>query len=392
MAIADLTDIHVAPVIHAAPVVKRADQRDFLGCAAALYRDDPHWIAPLRFEERMRVFGKNPLFEHAEVKAWVARRGGRPLGRITAQIDRLQQETQGNQAGSFGMLEAEDDPEVFAALFGAAEAWLRERGCTEVRGPFNLSINEEAGLLVEGFDTPPCVMMGHGRPYYPARVEEQGYEKAQDLFAYTLKSAFAPPPVMLKLAERAAREVRMRTLRRRDLAAELEILRDIFNDAWAGNWGFVPFTRAEFTELGKVMAALIPEDYVQIAEIDGRPVAFVVALPNVNEAARDLRGRLLPLGWVKLLWRLKVSGVRSGRVPLLGVRSEYHNTRLGPTLAFMVTNAVRGRLAQRGIIDVELSWILEGNSGMRNITETIGGSAYKRYRIYRKRLSLPHAE
>ncbi len=371
-------------VLSISPVSSRADRRDFLGLAAALYRDDPHWIAPLRFEERMRVFGKNPLFEHAEVKAWVARRGGRPVGRITAQIDCLQQETQGNQAGSFGMLEVEDDPEVFVALFGAAEFWLRERGCTEVRGPFNLSINEEAGLLVEGFDTPPCVMMSHGRPCYPGRVEAQGYEKAQDLFAYTLKSDFVPPPVMMKLAERAAREVRMRTLRRRDLAAELEILRDIFNDAWAGNWGFVPFTRAEFAELGKVLAALIPEDYVQIAEIDGRPVAFIVALPNVNEAARDLRGRLLPLGWAKLLWRLKVSGVHSGRVPLMGVRREYHLSRLGPTLAFMVINAVRGGLVRRGIADVELSWILEGNSGMRNIIETIGGTAYKRYRIYRK--------
>jgi len=373
-----------ATILSIAPVSRRGDQRDFLGLVAALYRDDPHWIAPLRLEERRRVFGKNPLFEHAEARAWVARRGDRPVGRITAQIDRLQQEIQDNRAGSFGMLEAEDDPEVFAALFAAAEGWLRERGCTEVRGPFNLSINEEAGLLVEGFATPPSVMMGHGRPYYPARVEEQGYEKAQDLFAYTLKSDFVPPPVMLKLAERAQREVQLRALRRRDLAAELEILRDIFNDAWAENWGFVPFTRAEFTELGKVMAALLPEDHVQIAEIDGRPVAFVVALPNINEAARDLRGRLLPLGWAKLLWRLKVSGVRSGRVPLLGVRREYHHSRMGPTLAFMVINAVRGGLVRRGIDDVELSWILEGNAGMRNITEAIGGTAYKRYRIYRK--------
>lgn len=371
-------------ILSAAPVSSRVDKRDFLGLATALYRDDPHWIAPLRLEERMRVFGNNPLFEHAEVRAWVARRGRRPVGRITAQIDRLQQETQGNRAGCFGMLEAEDDPEVFAALFAVAEDWLRERGCAEVRGPFNLSINEEAGLLVEGFATPPCVMMGHGRPYYPARVEEQGYEQAQDLLAYTVKSAFVAPPVMLKLAERAERDVQLRTLRRRDLAAELEILRDIFNDAWAENWGFVPFTRAEFAELGKVMAALLPEDHVQIAEIDGRPVAFIVALPNVNEAARDLRGRLLPLGWAKLLWRLKVRGVRSGRVPLMGVRREYHHTRLGPTLAFMVIDAVRGGLVRRGIGDVELGWILEGNSGMRNIIEAIGGTAYKRYRIYRK--------
>ncbi|MFP5413556.1 MAG: N-acetyltransferase [Gammaproteobacteria bacterium] len=373
-----------ATILSIAPVTGRGDQRDFLGLVAALYRDDPHWIAPLRLEERRRVFGKNPLFEHAEARAWVARRGDHPVGRITAQIDRLQQEIQDNRAGSFGMLEADDDPEVFAALFAAAEGWLCERGCTEVRGPFNLSINEEAGLLVEGFTTPPSVMMGHGRPHYPARVEEQGYEKAQDLFAYTLKSDFVPPPVMLKLAERAQREVQLRALRRRDLAAELEILRDIFNDAWAENWGFVPFTRAEFTELGKVMAALLPEDHVQIAEIDGRPVAFVVALPNINEAARDLRGRLLPLGWAKLLWRLKVSGVRSGRVPLLGVRREYHHSRMGPTLAFMVINAVRGGLVRRGIDDVELSWILEGNAGMRNITEAIGGTAYKRYRVYRK--------
>lgn len=371
-------------ILSVAPVSSRADKRDFLGLATALYGDDPHWIAPLRLEERMRVFGNNPLFEHAEVRAWVARRGRRPVGRITAQIDRLQQETQGNRAGSFGMLEAEDDPEVFAALFAVAEDWLRERGCAEVRGPFNLSINEEAGLLVEGFATPPSVMMGHGRPYYPARVEEQGYEQAQDLLAYTVKSAFVPPPVMLKLAERAERDVQLRALRRRDLAAELEILRDIFNDAWAENWGFVPFTRAEFAELGKLMAALLPADHVQIAEIDGRPVAFIVALPNVNEAARDLRGRLLPLGWAKVLWRLKVRGVRSGRVPLMGVRREYHHTRLGPTLAFMVIDAVRGGLVRRGIGDVELGWILEGNSGMRNIIEAIGGTAYKRYRIYRK--------
>jgi hypothetical protein len=380
MATADSTELRLAPV------AGRADQRAFLGLTADLYRDDPHWIAPLRFEERMRVFGKNPLFEHAEVRAWVARRGGRAVGRITAQVDRLQQETQGNRAGSFGMLEAVDDPRVFAALFGAAEDWLRQRGCTEVRGPFNLSVNEEAGLLVEGFETPPCVMMGHGRRYYAGRVEEQGYEPAQDLLAYTMKSDFVAPPVMARLAERAAREVRLRPLRRRELAAELEILRDIFNDAWAENWGFVPFTRAEFAELGKVLAALIPVDYVQIAEIDGRPVAFIVALPNVNEAARDLRGRLLPLGWAKLLWRLKVSGVRSGRVPLMGVRRAYHNTRLGPTLAFMVIDAVRGHVVRHGMVDMELGWILEGNSGMRNIIESIGGIAYKRYRIYRKGL------
>lgn len=263
------------------------------------------------------------------------------MGRITAQIDRLQQEVHRDRIGLFGMLEAEDDPEVFAALFAAAEDWLQAAGCTRVWGPFNLSINEEIGLLVDGFAAPPFVMMGHGRRYYPARVLEQGYRRIQELLTYTIAPDFVAPPVMTRLAERVAGDVRIRPLRRRELDAELEILRDLFNDAWAHNWGFVPFTRAEFRALGKVLAALLPDDQVQIAEIHGRPVAFIVVLPNVNEAARDLGGRLLPWGWAKLLWRLKVRGLRSARVPLMGVRREYQQSRLGPTLAFLVIDAVR---------------------------------------------------
>ncbi|MFZ5652857.1 MAG: N-acetyltransferase [Pseudomonadota bacterium] len=368
------------------PVAGRAQRRAFLALPGRLYRDDPHWIAPLRFEERQRVFGRNPLFEHAEARAWLAWRGGRPVGRITAQIDRLQQEVHRDRIGLFGMLEAEDDPEVFRALFAAAEGWLKSSGCTRVQGPFNLSINEEVGLLVEGFDSPPFVMMGHGLRYYPRRVQEAGYRRIQELLTYTVAPNFVPPAVMTRLAARVAGEVRIRPLQRAALDAELEMLRDLFNDAWAHNWGFVPFTRAEFRALGRVLAALIPDDQVQIAEIHGRPAAFIVALPNVNEAARDLGGRLLPWGWAKLLWRLKVRGVRSARVPLMGVRREYQQSRLGPTLAFLVIDAVRGGLIRRGIETVEMGWILEGNSGMRNIIESIGGTLYKRYHVYQKEL------
>jgi hypothetical protein len=368
------------------PVVGRAQRRAFLALPGRLYRDDPHWIAPLRFEERQRVFGRNPLFEHAEARAWLAWRGGRPVGRITAQIDRLQQEVHRDRIGLFGMLEAEDDPEVFRALFAAAEGWLKSSGCTRVQGPFNLSINEEVGLLVEGFDSPPFVMMGHGLRYYPRRVQAAGYRRIQELLTYTVAPNFVPPAVMTRLAARVAGEVRIRPLQRAALDAELEMLRDLFNDAWAHNWGFVPFTRAEFRALGRVLAALIPDDQVQIAEIHGRPAAFIVALPNVNEAARDLGGRLLPWGWAKLLWRLKVRGVRSARVPLMGVRREYQQSRLGPTLAFLVIDAVRGGLIRRGIETVEMGWILEGNSGMRNIIESIGGTLYKRYHVYQKEL------
>jgi hypothetical protein len=229
-------------------------------------------------------------------------------------------------------------------------------------------------------------MMGHGRRYYPPQLEALGYRTAQELLTYTVRPDFAAPAVMTRLAERVADQVRIRPLRRGSLDAELDILRDLFNDAWANNWGFVPFTEAEFRALGRTLAALIPDEYVQIAEFDGRPAAFIVALPNINEAARDLGGRLLPLGWAKLLWRLKVRGLGSARVPLMGVRRRYQQSRLGPTLAFLVIDAVRKGLGRRGVETVEMGWILESNSGMRNIIEAIGGAVYKRYRIYQKAL------
>ena len=173
-------------------------------------------------------------------------------------------------------------------------------------------------------------------------------------------------------------------MKRKD--AELEILRDIFNDAWSGNWGFVPFTEAEFNSIGREMLMLIPEDFIQIAEFNGQPTAFIVLLPNLNEAIADLEGRLLPFGWARLLWRLKVRSPVSGRVPLMGVRRAFHNTRYGPGLAFVVIDAARKAAERAGMREVEMSWILEDNMGMRNIIESIGGRVSKRYRMYRKAL------
>jgi hypothetical protein len=271
-------------------------------------------------------------------------------------------------------------------LLNTAGDWLRERGMDRVRGPFNLSINEECGLLVEGFDSPPYIMMGHARPYYMERVAAAGYQPAKDLLAYHIPPDFDTPVVMTRLLARAARKVGVRPLRRKQLRAELEILRDIFNDAWSGNWGFTPFTAAEFSDIGELLTLLVDDDFVQIAEIDRRPVAMIVILPNINEIIADLNGRLLPLGWLKLLWRLKVRYPTTVRAVLMGVRKEYQSTRLAPALTFMVVDAARRAVMRRGIRDIELSWILEDNSGMRNIIETCGGTAYKRYRIYEKPL------
>lgn len=369
------------------PVSDRRQLDRFIRLPWALYGPDPNWIPPLLFELNQRLSKKNPFFEHARWQAWTAWRGDRIVGRISAQIDSLYQERYDDAAGYFGMLEAVDDRDVFGALFGAAESWLRHHGMREVRGPFNLSINEECGLLVDGFDTPPCIMMGHARPYYAQQVDAAGYAKARDLLAYRIAPDFEAPAVMRKLAERAIKtSVSIRPLRRKQLKGELEILRSIFNDAWSSNWGFVPFTEAEFKDIGEMLTLLVDDDFVQIAEMNGEPVAFIVALPNVNAAIRDLNGRLLPFGWAKLLWRLKVRFPTSARVPLMGVRQAHQQTRMGPTLAFLVIDAVRQALIRRGVTEVELSWILENNDGMRNIIETIGGVAYKRYRLYRKML------
>ena len=369
------------------PVAEKSELDQFIRVQNLILGSDPAWIPPLLVERRMHLSAKNnPYFQHARWQAWIAWRGDRPVGRISAQIDTLHLERYGDATGFFGMLDAEDSAETFAALISTAEQWLRKQGMRRVRGPFSLSINEETGLLIDGFDTPPVFMMGHARPYYAERIEQCGYAKAQDMLAYMIAPDFEAPRIMQRLVAASAQRVRVRPLDRRHFDAEIALLRDIFNDAWAENWGFVPFTEAEFHELGQTLRFLLPENLIQIAEVDGEAAAFIVGLPNINEAIRDLGGQLFPFGWLKMLWRLKVRFPGSARVPLLGVRQKFQHTRLGPGLAFQVINAVRKELQRHGARQIELSWILEDNAGMRNIIESIGGRAYKRYRVYERQL------
>jgi hypothetical protein len=368
------------------PVERGRGLADFLRVPAPLYANDPAWVPPLRLERKLQLSRRRPYFAHARASFWVAYRGARPVGRISAQVDRLHLERYGDATGFFGLLEAEDDPAVFAALTSSAEDWLRGQGLRRVRGPFDLSINEECGLLVEGFTTPPMIMMRHGRPYYAARLEGCRYHAAKDLLAYWLTDKAEMPPV-LHAAIARLQGVQVRPLRRSRLEEELGILREIFEDAWADNWGFVPFTAAEFDELGMVMRFIVDDDYVQIAEVGGRPAAMLVMLPNINELIGDLRGRLLPAGWLRLLYRLRRRRPRSGRVVLMGVRKEYQRTALGLGLAALVIHTVRQAGLARGMTAVELSWILEDNLGVRRILELLGGEPYKRYRIYEKDLA-----
>jgi hypothetical protein len=369
------------------PVTKKTGLGSFLKVPGAILGSDPAWISPLLLERRLHLGAKtNPWFEHARWMGWVAYRGDKLVGRISAQIDYLHLERYEDATGFFGMLDAEDNPETFGALFAAAEGWLRQEGIKRVRGPLSLSINDEVGLLVDGFDTPPVFMMGHAKPYYGKHIEAHGFTKAKDMLAYMIAPDFPAPKVMDRLLRSSKQPVRVRPLDASRYDEELATLREIFNDAWADNWGFVPFTEAEFKDLGHSLKLLIAPELIQIAEVDGKPAAFIAALPNVNEVIKGFKGKLLPFNWVKLLWGLKKRFPKSSRVPLMGVRRGFHNTPLGPGLAFLVIDAVRHHLVARGVEQVELSWILEDNEGMRNIVETIGGRDYKRYRVYEKTL------
>jgi hypothetical protein len=369
-------------------VGSRRDLRAFIEFPYELYADDPVWVPPLLTEQRHQFSPRSAFYQHAQVRLFVAYRDGRPVGRISAQIDDLHIERYADATGHFGVLEAIDDPAVFAALLGAAEEWLRAQGMRRVIGPFNLSINGDIGLLVEGFDQPPVFLTGHGRPYYDARVQALGYHKAKDVVAYSMDPTAERPRTMVESARRAreAARVRIRPLDKSRLKEETAVLSDVFNDAWADNWSFVSWTQAEFAELAGALKYLVPRDLVQFAEVDGETAAMLVIVPNLNELIGDLRGRLLPFGWMKLLWRLRFQKPRSARVALMGVRRKFHTSSLAMALVFGLIEAVRDSKATDGMRYLEMGWVLEDNFALLRVMRLLGGHQYKSYRIYEKSL------
>lgn len=364
-----------------------ADLDRFIRLPERLHAGDPAYVAPLRMERRQALTpATNPFFSHAEAAFFLALRGGEVVGRISAQIDQEALPLEPG-VGHFGMIAAEDDPAVFAALLGAAEAWLAARGMTQARGPLNLSTNEETGLLVDGFQTPPMLLMGHDRPYVGGRIEEQGYAKVKDVIAYLYDIGHDLPPSVRRMLDRPLKSgMAVRPIDWSRYDAEISTVTDIYNDAWSGNWGFVPLTRAETAQMAKSLRPLLDRRLVWFVEIDGEAVGFIVTLPNLNEAIRDLGGRLLPFGWAKLLWRLKVGGVKTGRVPLMGVRRRFSGSLIGALIPFLLINAVREQARGMGLEKIELSWILEDNWPMRRIIEGLGADPYKTYRLYQKPL------
>jgi hypothetical protein len=372
--------------LHVEAVSGRRGLADFIAVPWHVYADDPCWVPPLKMERRDAFAAKHPFFRHARWQPFVAYRDGMPVGRISAQIDDLYQQRHDPKGAFFGCFEADPEADVIDGLLGAAERWAGDEGCERILGPFNLGINQEVGVLVEGFDTPPYFLMGHGRRYYAPALLERGYRQATRMLAYGMRIVFETPPIMESMLKYIRKRATVRRLDRKNLDAELELLRDIFNDAWSENWKFVPWTPEEFRAVGREIMLLVPDDFVQIVEIDGHAAAFIVMIPNLNEAIADLNGRLLPFGWAKLLWRIKFRFPASGRVPLMGVRQRYQQTRLGAGLAMLCIDSIRGPSERAGLEDAELSWILEDNHGMRSIMESIGGAVTKTYAMFEKSL------
>lgn len=370
------------------PVATKAELDRFIRLAVRIGAGDRNYVPPLMLERQESLSPKsNPFFEHAQVQFWLAVKDGRDVGRISAQIDALNPQT-AEGVGHFGMVAAEDDPAIFAALFAAAEAWLKARDCKTAMGPVNLSTNEEVGLLVEGRETPPMFMMSHDAPHTAGQIEAQGYHKAKDIYAYECSVADDLPEAIRRRVRKPLPDgVTLRTVDMKRFDAEVRTLTGILNDAWAGNWGFTPTTEAETQALASTLKLVIDPKLTWFADIDGEPAGFMVLLPNINEAIADLRGRLLPFGWAKLIWRLKVKGLKTGRVPLMGVKRKFASTLKGQLLPFQLIDAVAQAARRRGYERYELSWILEDNMAMRRICDAGGAKVYKTYRLYEKALT-----
>lgn len=375
------------------PVASKADKKAFIDLAYRLNADDPNWVPPLKDEVNGLITpGKNPWFEHGEAAFFLAERDGRIVGRISAQVDQLVLEHMGAGIGQWGMFEGEDEA-VFRALIAAAEDWLRAKGMTRSMGPFSLGIWDEPGLLVQGHDHPPMVMMGHNNAAYEAWVEAAGYAKVKDLLTYDLDVTNGFPPLIGRIVASGEKNprIRIRKIDKSRFDAEAAIILDILNDAWSDNWGFIPLTDSEIAFAGKKLKPIVFPDLIQVAELetDGvwEPVAFMLTLPDMNVLLPQLRGNLFPFGWAKLLWWLRKRHFVGGRVALMGVRKRLQASRLASQLAFMLIEYIRrAGVSVHSMKRGEIGWILDDNQGMVSIADAIESRVNKVYRIYEKAL------
>jgi len=356
----------------------------FLKVSYGIYRDDPHWVAPLLMDLKKVFTDANPLFEHADMALWVAVRNGRDVGRIAGILDRNHNQTQNDSAAFFGFFESVNDTEVSRQLFDAVFAWARQQGVRRLLGPMNPTTNDECGLLVDGFDSPPVFMMTYNPRYYLDLVAAAGFRKAKDLLAFYMDFAKCPLDRLARIAQKTRRrhpELAFTPVRKATLTRDLAKIKAVYNAAWQANWGFVPMTDAEVDFMANRLKPLLVEGLIWVVEAPTEPVGFMLALPDYNFALQPLRGRLFTpklLGFLPYLLGRKCPP--RCRVITLGVTGNYRNRGLE---AVMLTEGFKTGF-QFGFKDAEASWILEDNVMMCRLLETFGGRVYKTYRIYEK--------
>jgi hypothetical protein len=357
--------------------------------------NDPNWVPPLKNEARdMLNPDKNPWFGHGEAQFFLALRNGQIVGRISAHLDTLGlrqplDQGMGSGTGNWGMFEAED-AEIAVVLIQTAETWLRTKGMTRSLGPISLSIWDEPGLLTKGHDHPPTVMMGHNNAAYEPWVLSVGYTPAKALHTWELDISKPFPDLVQRIVASGERNprIKIRNVDKSRFDQEAALLLSILNDAWSGNWGFVPLTDAEVAHVGKKLKPLVFNDLIMVAEVEGEPVAFMITVPDLNEKLINMGGSLFPFNWAKLLWWLRAPKVRTMRVPLMGVVKKLQATRLASQLAFMMIEYIRRNShANYGGTRGEIGWILDDNQGMNAIAQAIDSHINKTYTIYEKALN-----
>jgi GNAT superfamily N-acetyltransferase len=361
------------------PVRDRRALQQFIDFPYSLYRSYPHWVPPLRIAmKEMFDPRKHPFHRHGSIDSFLALRDGKVVGRISAILDPNHNKFHEEQAGFFGFFESVDDQAVATALLGAARARLHELGAKVIRGPLNPSTNYECGLLIDGFDSDPIVMMTYNPPYYATLIEGAGLVKAKDLYAYWASVSEVGGVKAERVAKRALKANRMtiRPIRMDDFDAEVARVFEVYNAAWSHNWGFVPMTKEEFFAMGKEMKMLLDPGLVLLGETPKGLAGFALALPDANEAIKHAKGRLFPFGLLKILYHKR--SIRNVRVIALGVLEEYRSEAIA---AGLYTELIRHARA-KGYEGCESSWILEDNVLMNRSMEALGAKHYKTYRIY----------
>jgi GNAT superfamily N-acetyltransferase len=356
--------------------------KEFIKFPWHIYRNDPHWVPPL-LTERKEFLNRNnnPFFKHADVVLYLAIKDDRIVGRIAGIINHNHIKTHNEKAGFFGLFECVNDREVAKILLDYVRDWLKSKGMEIMRGPANFSSNEDWGFLLEGFDSPPVIMMPYNPPYYLELVEGYGMIKAKDLYAYFIDETVPTPPRVVRMAEniRKKERVKVRSLNMKEFDQEVAEIKQIYNSAWSKNWGFVPMTEEEFDHLAKNLKQIVDPQMVFIAEVNGKPAGFSLALPDFNQVLSRLSGRLLPFGILKLLWHTKIKNKIDGvRIITMGVVPEFQ--KRGIDTVFYLESYNVG--VKRGYKWAEMSWILEDNFLMTRVLELLGAKLYKKYRLY----------